>query len=452
MANQRFIVTAINGCYTFETCLLSLCMPILSETELESIHYTRLLLYFPFVTNPMFTPFKKMKPTTCIVLVLLALCLACAVVNGKSYQSRRERVLGKLANLLIQELSDAIEAPTATADCPPAVTKTDAEIDAFLAKLNSLKCLDEKLVEFDSLIGSSATPFTMSQASKIIAVFSKFSFVKKHIVGTLLSRLAELKGQEVVTLLKSLTDSTYERMNILDTIKSNIVDLQTSKQTIISGLFDALTKQKVTDMLNNVKPHDCVFGAINGDNILFTIDVSPSMINRIAKDSKITRLDFVNEHFATSVKQLTPQQNFEVMVFCDGTLSLFKKFVPATPENVNKAIEFARTVKTCGSTNLDRAIRESFGKYPESQQTANVVYLLSDGIPTSGETNTAKLIANTKSLAERYSNVKINTISFALGNNYDGSYLESENDKKNAALILSKVAEVSGGVFKLIKN
>ncbi|EFC47935.1 von Willebrand factor type A domain-containing protein [Naegleria gruberi] len=382
------------------------------------------------------------------------------VYYEKVGNQHRDSVIQRLRQLF-KELSDQQQQIELLADsqsdddfpCPSPYVRKDEDVNGFVAKLQSIKCLDDKLVEFDTYIKSSAILFTVSQSMKIIEQFSKILFVKKHVTTQLISRLSTLTGSEAVTLLKTASDSTLERLKLLDNVKTNIIDIQTSKATIVSSLFDAETKTKATESLDQVKYHDCVFGSISGDNILFTIDTSPSMDYKIAPDSKFSRLDFVKKHFELVLRKLTPNQKFNIDLFNKDAKLLYSEFIQATPENIEKAVQYVKnSIQTSSYTNLEAAMRSSFSAFQSKDSGSKVVYLLSDGVPTAGEQNPQALIRIIDQLSH-YSNVKVNSISFNMGNEYNNKqYQETDLDKNNAALILSKVAEVTGGVFKRIQQ
>ncbi|KAG2386190.1 hypothetical protein C9374_002636 [Naegleria lovaniensis] len=407
-------------------------------------------------------------PKVLIAVVLLSiLALTCMPSAAHARMPLlHKRDIRRVLREVFQELSNEFASTTTTTlsdvdmsattsnneiPCPPAMFRADKDVDSFLTTLQSQKCLDEKLVALETFIAASALPFSSQQALKIIAVFNKFDFVRKHVTQTLLLRVVELQSSEAISLIKSITENGAERLKILDTIKSNIKDLQANKATVVSSLFtEESLKTQANTMLNNVKPFDCVFGSVSGDRLVFTLDISPSMTIKVSKDSQVTRLDFAKQHLIQTLQTLRPEQQFEIVYFCEKSTQVFGAFVPASTEKINYAIKHLQSVKDCGSTNIEAGMKSSFQLIKSAVTGTNSVYLLSDGIPTAGVTDVKQLVSMVKQWSEQ-SNVKVNTISLSLGNGV-GNLFESDADKESAAHVMSQIAFVTGGTYKRLQS
>ena len=90
---------------------------------------------------------------------------------------------------------------------------------------------------------------------------------------------------------------------------------------------------------------------------------------------------------------LRPTDTFSVVAF-DGTIEAFAdEAVPATPANVEAAMAFVDGLSAAGSTNLSGALEKGLYSLPPSGDHPRYVVLLTDGVPTAGETDVDAILA-----------------------------------------------------------
>ncbi|XP_072928821.1 inter-alpha-trypsin inhibitor heavy chain H3-like [Hemitrygon akajei] len=147
-------------------------------------------------------------------------------------------------------------------------------------------------------------------------------------------------------------------------------------------------------------------------NVVFVIDHSGSMSG--------TKMQQTIEAFLKILSDMAEEDYFGIIIF-DHSLSTWKNSVfQATPENVNEAKDFVRTIQAMGATNINDPMLEAVRLLDKAHQrkqlperSVSMIILLTDGDPNSGESNPSKIQQNVKyAVKDRY-NV------YALGFGYD---------------------------------
>ncbi|HEY5951329.1 MAG TPA: VWA domain-containing protein [Kofleriaceae bacterium] len=90
---------------------------------------------------------------------------------------------------------------------------------------------------------------------------------------------------------------------------------------------------------------------------------------------------------------LRPDDSFTIHIFDDDIDSFRATPVAATPENIDAARSFIKSIDDDGSTNLNEGLQVSLAAPTESDRFDATV-MLSDGLATSGETDDRKILAN----------------------------------------------------------
>merc|ERR1712127_311972 len=102
----------------------------------------------------------------------------------------------------------------------------------------------------------------------------------------------------------------------------------------------------------------------------------------------ISRLEYVKKHVVDVLESLSPNQVFSVISFNTEVNSLFPGFLQATAANIDLAVSKVHQWHAEGETNLLAAMQQAY-----ALPNINAVYLLSDGEPTCGETDTDIILA-----------------------------------------------------------
>ncbi|XP_054537959.1 inter-alpha-trypsin inhibitor heavy chain H4 isoform X5 [Pan troglodytes] len=137
---------------------------------------------------------------------------------------------------------------------------------------------------------------------------------------------------------------------------------------------------------------------------------------------------------------LSPRDQFNLIVFSTEASQWRPSLVPASAENVNKARSFAVGIQALGGTNINDAMLMAVQLLDSSNQeeqlpegSVSLIILLTDGDPTVGETNPRSIQNNVReAVSGRYS-------LFCLGFGFDVSYA-----------FLEKLALDNGGLARRI--
>ncbi|XP_037535780.1 inter-alpha-trypsin inhibitor heavy chain H3-like [Nematolebias whitei] len=125
-------------------------------------------------------------------------------------------------------------------------------------------------------------------------------------------------------------------------------------------------------------------------NIVFIIDRSSSMEGRKMKQTRIALIHILND--------LAEDDFFSVLTF-DSQISHWKrKLVQATSVNLEGAKEFAKTIRSRRTTNINAAVLDGARMLNEHlrEGSASILILLTDGDPTAGVTNFEVIQSNVR--------------------------------------------------------
>jgi hypothetical protein len=176
------------------------------------------------------------------------------------------------------------------------------------------------------------------------------------------------------------------------------------------------------------------FGLSPGDgggdgprHIVYVIDVSASMTSRI---------DRAREELRRAVETLQPGETFDVISFCRDANKASDTMLPATPGNLTAAKQYVDGLSLGPGTNLEAAMHEALGL-----PGVNVVVLITDGVPTVGETNPGKLARKIEGW--NASGARIYSVGL-VGRNPDGT-----DDTFEATKLLRAISHDSGGTSEI---
>lgn len=152
-------------------------------------------------------------------------------------------------------------------------------------------------------------------------------------------------------------------------------------------------------------------------DVVLVLDVSGSMQGAKIEQAK-RALDFV-------LDQLNSGDRFNVISFSTGTSAYASSLQPAARRNDAK--DFVSRMRAEGSTDINRALLEAMGGADKERPTT--IIFLTDGLPTTGETNPQKIISNVTNAAPR--NVRLFT--FGVGDDVNTILLDSLAEKLRGA-------------------
>src|SRR3989440_2238380 len=155
-------------------------------------------------------------------------------------------------------------------------------------------------------------------------------------------------------------------------------------------------------------------------NVLVMLDTSLSM-----RGDKLARAFEAVEYF---LHRLTPRDQFNLLLFNSETAALSDKALPATPEQVERALDFVRASSLGGGTGLRKALAEGLALADHFPAGERNVVLISDANPTLGTTDAKKILRvlkDTGSLKDKRSaGAPARVFAFALGGDADHTLME----------------------------
>jgi hypothetical protein len=185
---------------------------------------------------------------------------------------------------------------------------------------------------------------------------------------------------------------------------------------------------------SGIGPKGAVFGSGgNAYNIVFVVDGTGTMLG--------TKYNLLTRELVKTVGSLKPMQNFNVIIFKDGSnyAALDKKaLIPATSANKQRLSKFLEETSIGGATDVLPALELAFTLRPQ------LLYLLSDGAFNDLSSYDAVIKKVNELNAEK--KTKVNTI--MLRNDTEArNKLEEIAELKKADEALRKIAKDSNGVF-----
>lgn len=145
-------------------------------------------------------------------------------------------------------------------------------------------------------------------------------------------------------------------------------------------------------------------------DIVFVLDKSGSMSG--------TKIRQLKEAMATILNEMNPEDNFNIISF-DSRISrwLGEDLLPASEEYIQNAKQYVDRIRANGGTNIQAAMLEGISLL-ESRADRNrsaVIIFLTDGEPTSGETDPSRILSR---VAQRNED-QVPVFSLAFGQNAD---------------------------------
>ncbi|XP_060713654.1 inter-alpha-trypsin inhibitor heavy chain H3-like isoform X1 [Tachysurus vachellii] len=124
-------------------------------------------------------------------------------------------------------------------------------------------------------------------------------------------------------------------------------------------------------------------------NVVFIIDRSGSMYGRKMDQTRVAMLKILGD---------LGQDDYFGLITFDSTIRVWKtELLQATERNVKQAKDFVKNIRDGGATDINAAVLKGVDMIKNPREgSASILILLTDGDPTSGETNTERIQANVK--------------------------------------------------------
>jgi len=158
-----------------------------------------------------------------------------------------------------------------------------------------------------------------------------------------------------------------------------------------------------------------------GADYAFVLDVSGSMAGK---------LHTLVEGVKKTISGFRPEDRFRIILFNNSVHDLTKGWIPATSEEIQKALSVLDTVQSNGSTNLYAGLDLALDDLDDDRATS--VVLVTDGV-----TNTGQL--SPKSFSQLMAKNDIRVFGFLLGNSANWPLMKT-------------ICDASGGFYKSVSN
>jgi Ca-activated chloride channel homolog len=121
--------------------------------------------------------------------------------------------------------------------------------------------------------------------------------------------------------------------------------------------------------------------------VTFVVDTSGSM-----SGDKMTQ---AREMLRYSVRNLRPDDTFQLIGFSGSVQALFETPRPASRGNINEALAFIDAMQPRGNTNISDALARAL-QDPATAERPHTILFVTDGLPTAGETRVDQILQATR--------------------------------------------------------
>uniref|UniRef100_A0A3P8QB32 Inter-alpha-trypsin inhibitor heavy chain 3 n=1 Tax=Astatotilapia calliptera TaxID=8154 RepID=A0A3P8QB32_ASTCA len=177
-------------------------------------------------------------------------------------------------------------------------------------------------------------------------------------------------------------------------------------------------------------------------NVVFVIDISGSMNGR--------KMEQTREAMLAILQQVHEDDHFAIILF-DSVIETWKdSLTKATKENITEAMNYIKRIHSRGATNINDAVLTAVHMLVKDRQmerlperSADMIILLTDGMPNEGERNTGKIQENMRTAIGG----KMSLYCLGFGNDVDYSFLDVMS-KQNKGLA-RRIFEASDAAAQL---
>ncbi|MCX6571389.1 MAG: VIT and VWA domain-containing protein [Candidatus Aminicenantes bacterium] len=146
--------------------------------------------------------------------------------------------------------------------------------------------------------------------------------------------------------------------------------------------------------------------------IVLVLDSSGSMSGAKMHQAK-EAVRFILNH-------LDRRDEFTLIDFDDGVTAFSETLVPATAENIGRALKFVEAIEDTGGTNINDALLAALARLRTGGERPNYVLFLTDGLPTAGTTETADILRN----IQKANDARARVFVFGVGNDVNTELLD----------------------------
>jgi Ca-activated chloride channel family protein len=169
-------------------------------------------------------------------------------------------------------------------------------------------------------------------------------------------------------------------------------------------------------------------------SIVLVLDSSGSMSGAKIRQAK-EAARFILNH-------LGPRDEFSLIDFDDGVTAFSEALVPATAENIGRALKFIDGIEDSGGTNINDALLQALSRM-RGEDRPNYVLFLTDGLPTVGTTETADILRHVQQANTSRSRVFV----FGVGNDVNTELLDRlSSDHRGTSIYIGENEDLEAAV------
>jgi Ca-activated chloride channel family protein len=169
-------------------------------------------------------------------------------------------------------------------------------------------------------------------------------------------------------------------------------------------------------------------------NIVLVLDSSGSMSGAKIRQAK-EAARFILNH-------LGPRDEFSLVDFDDGVTAFSDALVPATVENIGRALKFIDGIEDSGGTNINDALLQALSR-TRAGDRPNYVLFLTDGLPTVGTTETSDILRHVQQANSSRSRVFV----FGVGNDVNTELLDRiSSDHRGTSIYIGETEDLEAAV------
>jgi hypothetical protein len=204
------------------------------------------------------------------------------------------------------------------------------------------------------------------------------------------------------------------------------IDTKTSKKIVyIIDISGSMEGKAETDLKGNViSTAGSKVGSAIGNKIGGKLG---SIVSKQTND-QLTKLGKAKKELMPSIRGLSEDTYFTIIVFENNIKQLNKQLMQATSTNKNLAVAYLEKLESGGGTNMSDALEESFS-IPEVE----TIFVLSDGSPNEGKIPDAQGILEALTKWNSAKKITINTI--GLGEDCDKDFMKKMASQNSGQFI-----------------
>jgi len=313
----------------------------------------------------------------------------------------------------------------------------DTAFNGLLTQIKAASMSKQKLAIAQTAIMNTSCGITANQTVKLFGLFD-FTDDMVALANVINQRIMGVYVTEMQQILSKFSMSN-DKLKALLAFKYAIIDVE-NKYNLLDAFSFSSDKEKARKILDDLRPKSFIFDVPTG-NCVFVLDYSGSMDAKFTMSTgeKISRLQFVQREFEKTALNFDNKTKFDIIIFSNSPILWRTSLAESTLQNIKEGIAVTKKYKAGGGTDIFTALTIAWD-IPQVE----TIYLLTDGVPTSGVTNIDTIINKVKT---RYQTkpVKLNTIAFLMGS-------DPSDNKPLSKSFMKSLADATNGTYRALES